>query len=114
MTKTILFVEDDLVDRLVLEKEINKAKEFSCVAAGSWADAVELLGKKKIDIIVTDHNLGDGKGVDFIEAYPDIPVVIITGMNDLELAVHAMKVGAYDFVVKDFDRNYLRVIPISC
>jgi PAS domain S-box-containing protein len=114
MIKTLLFVEDDLVDRLVLEKEINKTKEFNCFSAGSWEEATEVLRTKKVDVIVTDHNLGDGKGINFIDTYPDIPVVIITGMNDLELAVHAMKIGAYDFVVKDFDRHYLNIVPISC
>ncbi len=114
MMKTILFVEDDEVDRMSLERNIKKSNEFNFYSAQSMFKAREIISSSKIDIIVTDYNLGDGVGTDFIKNYPDIPVIIITGTNDIELAVQAMKVGAYDFLVKDFERNYLKMIAISC
>ena len=114
MNKTILFVEDDQIDRMSLERYIKKNNEFNYYSAESYSKAVEILSKKTIDVIVTDYNLGDGTGIDLIKKYPDIPVIIITGMNDIELAVNAMKEGAYDFLVKDFDRTYLKMISLSC
>ncbi|MCL2064538.1 MAG: PAS domain S-box protein [Candidatus Cloacimonetes bacterium] len=114
MNKTILIVEDDYVDRMALERNIVKNEGHLALYADSFNHAVGILSKNDIDVIVTDYFLGDGVGVDFISKYPDIPIVIITGLNDLGLAVNAMKNGAYDFLVKDFDGAYIQMIPIAC
>jgi PAS domain S-box-containing protein len=114
MIKTILFIEDDEVDRMSLERKIKKSNQFNFFSAPSVFKATEILSSNQIDVIVTDYNLGDGVGIDFIKKYLDIPVIIITGTNDIELAVTAMKEGAYDFLVKDFDRTYLKMIELSC
>lgn len=114
MIKTILFVEDDEVDRMSLERNMKNNENFKFISASSLFKANEVLQNDSVDVIVTDYNLGDGTGIELINKYPDIPVIIITGTNDIELAVTAMKEGAYDFLVKDFERNYLKMIAISC
>ena len=113
MNKTVLFVEDDHVDRMVLERNIQKSENFNHLFAESFKEAMETLENNEVDIIVTDYFLGDGIGVSFISEHPDIPVIIITGMSDIEMAVRAMKEGAFDFLIKDFDGAYIQLIPIA-
>ena len=114
MIKTVLIVEDDYVDRMALERSVINTDEFKHLFADSFKNALDIISKNDVDVIVTDYFLGDGTGVEFINNFPDIPVIIITGLNDLGLAVNAMKDGAYDFLVKDFEGAYIQMIPIAC
>ncbi len=64
------------------------------------------------DLILLDNNLGDGTGIDLLKMIEGaIPVIFITGKGSEEIAVEAMKLGAFDYIVKDVDRNYLTILP---
>lgn len=115
MKHKILFIEDDMIDRLSLQRLIkNYENTFTASFAGSFQEAKELINCTEFNVIVTDFHLGDGDGKDVIKIAKEVPVIIVTGANDVELAVNTMKAGAFDFLIKDNDRSYLKMIPLAC
>lgn len=113
-TYSILLVEDNL-DHLSFEKEsIGKIKDISqLISAGSSREAREKMETNDFDMIILDYRLPDSDGLSFLESLieqnNDIPVVMVTGLGNERIAVRAMKLGAYDYVVKD--RDYLKNLP---
>jgi len=110
----ILLVEDDEVDRMAFERFVQREDlGYDYVVADSVAKAREILSFQEFDVILLDYNLGDGTAFDVIDLEPDAPIILITGVNQIDLAVKAMKAGAYDYLVKDQERDYLQVMPIA-
>src|SRR5437016_3618623 len=110
----ILLIEDDKVDQMAFKRLQNDDKfPYDFVIAGSLTDAKKLLASEKFDIIVTDYLLGDGTGLEVLAFVQEIPVVITTGSGDEETAARAMRAGAYDYLVKDSERNYLKVLTLT-
>ncbi|MCL1827194.1 MAG: PAS domain-containing protein, partial [Candidatus Cloacimonetes bacterium] len=113
MTKNILFVNDDVLDTISLEYNLVHYG-FKFQSAKTIASAVKILSTESISVIVSNYIIEDGLGITFIGMYPDIPVIIITDMSNSEYAVHALKTGAYDFLIKDEENAYIKMIPIAC
>lgn len=110
----MLLVEDDVIDRMAFERHVkSQGLPYDYLTADSIARAKELLGSESFDVILLDYNLGDGTALDIIELEPEAPIVIITGSDQIDLAVAAMKAGAYDYLVKDLERDYLQVLPFA-
>jgi two-component system response regulator PilR (NtrC family) len=78
------------------------------------AGAKALLGKFKFDICLTDMRLPDGDGLELVEWMqshaPGVPVAVITAHGNVETAVQALKLGAFDFISKPLDLGNLRNI----
>jgi two-component system cell cycle response regulator len=75
-------------------------------------DALEMTRENNIDIILLDLMLPDSKGLDtftkYHQSYPDIPVVVITALNDENLGIQAVQQGAQDYLIKgDINSNIL-------
>jgi PAS domain S-box-containing protein len=110
----LLLVEDDAVDRMAFTRHLEREHlPYSCKTADSIAAAKELLQTQTFDIILLDHTLPDGLGFDLMPSVGDTPVVFVTGSESPENAVRAMKVGASDYLLKDHDRTYLRLMPLA-
>ena len=81
-------------------------------SAANLADAHRLLGETSIGLCLTDMRLPDGDGLELVEHiqqnYPDLPVAVITAHGSMEIAVQALKAGAFDFISKPIDLNVLR------
>ncbi|MCH9648358.1 MAG: EAL domain-containing protein [Deltaproteobacteria bacterium] len=75
--------------------------------------AHRLLEEKKFDIVISDFHLPDGTAMELFRRSCDIPIVVITGAGDEEIAVQAMRAGAYDYLIKDLGRKYLTILPIT-
>jgi len=110
----ILLIEDDRLDqkafmRLVKEKEL----PYDCTQADSVSQAQSILESERFDVLVCDYSLGDGTALDILDLVKDTPVIIVTGAGDEEVAVKAWKAGAYDYLIKDLERNYLKTVPIT-
>ena len=107
----LLLVEDDPVDRMAFERYAeDQGHGWECVWAPSIAKAKELLTAQPFDVVITDYRLGDGMGLELAELVKGIPVIFVTGAGNQEVAVSAMKAGAYDYLIKDQDRHYLHLI----
>lgn len=114
MSDTILLIDDD--ESLLRVTEYNLASAgFRVVTAGSGTRGLELFHKVSPDLVISDVKLGDMSGLDLLaevkKESPVTPVIIITAFGSIEMAVKAMKNGAFHFVTKPFDRDTLR---LSC
>ncbi|UCE78647.1 MAG: response regulator, partial [Nitrospiraceae bacterium] len=69
-------------------------------------DALTLLQQKKIKVVLTDVKMPKFSGLELLEVignyYPNIPVILMTGHADLEIAIDAVKKGAFDFIPKPY------------
>lgn len=108
----ILFVEDDYIDRIAISRYIEREKPiFNFRIADSFQAAKGFLKAEPYDLIISDYQLGDGTAFDLIKLIDNIPIIFVTGLGDQEIAVKAMKAGAYDYVIKDDSGGHLYKIP---
>ena len=111
---TVLLIEDDRIDQKAFERMVkNFDLPYNYKIADTVAQAKQELQKKRFDIVITDYILGDGKSFEVFDSIIDTPIIFITGAGDQEIAVQAMKAGAYDYLIKDPERNYLKFLPIT-
>jgi len=109
----VLLIEDDAVDQLAFRRLVeDEHLPYTYTIAGSVSDAKRILPSADFDLVISDYSLGDGTAFDTIDFQKHAPVVILTGAGNEEIAVSAMKKGAYDYMSKDIDRNYLKILPI--
>lgn len=112
----VLLVEDDpshaLLIRRVLAERCGEIEQVGTVAA---ANATLVRGS--FDLIVTDLNLPDSHAVSHVEGFriaaSTTPIVVLTSSTSLTDAVTAMKLGARDFIVKTFDRDFRDILTLS-
>ena len=110
--KKILLIEDDKLDQMAFERFVKDEKlPYDCTVAASVSQAQNILASEKFDIIVSDYSLGDGTALDILDLVKDIPVIVVTGVGDEEVAIKAWRGGAYDYIIKDLEGNYLKSIP---
>ena len=114
MKTRLLFVEDDLVDRMAFERFAEKERlPYGYTAAKSVGEATKLLQTAPFDLIISDYLLGDGTAFDILKLNLDAPVIIATGAGSEQIAVEAMKAGAYDYLIKDPEHEYLKVLQVT-
>jgi two-component system, NtrC family, response regulator PilR len=82
--------------------------------AESSARARELLSRGSYDLVISDIAMPDGNGVDVLrtakEIQPDTIVILITAYASTESAIEALKLGAYDYIIKPFDVEEMRIV----
>lgn len=103
--KTILIIEDN-VDIHNLLKELLE-KEYRIVSAYSGTEALMLLEKKNIDLILLDLILPGLTGEEIISQVKDIPIIVISAKTSPEDKVNVLLNGANDYISKPFDSNEL-------
>ncbi|MDX1490426.1 MAG: sigma-54 dependent transcriptional regulator [Pseudohongiellaceae bacterium] len=111
MTKaTILVVEDNWELREALCDTLELAN-FKVVSAESAEEALELLPNKRVDMVVSDVNMGDMDGHALLQRVraqsPMMPMLLITAYGSISKSVEAMRNGAVDYLVKPFDPQTL-------
>ncbi len=110
----ILLVEDDKVDQMAFERFVERENlPYDYAIAGSISEARDVLTTERFDIALIDYLLGDGTAFDLFDEIGDIPIIVITGTGDEAIAVQAMKSGAYDYLIKDLQGNYLVILPVT-
>lgn len=112
----ILYVEDDPGLGHLLSKHLRDRNHTVQVVRSVYA-AKQSLASDLPDVMLCDHNLPDGTGLDLINTvlakHSDLPCVMLTGVGNEGLAVTAMKAGARDYIVKDIDNNFLTLVPAT-
>jgi PAS domain S-box-containing protein len=112
--KHLLIIEDDKVDQMAFERFAKSgAFPYSYMLVNSIKDAKKALKSTSFDAIICDYFLGDGTGFEILELNYNIPIIVITGTGSEEVAVLALKKGAYDYLIKDIDGYYLKMLPIT-
>jgi len=114
MSQATALVIDDEPDICELLALTLGRMDIATDTAGDVGSAKALLGEKRFDICLTDMRLPDGDGLELVEWMqdnaPGIPVAVITAHGNVETAVQALKLGAFDFISKPLDLNNLRNI----
>jgi signal transduction histidine kinase len=109
----ILVVDDEVDIRKMVSICLGKSG-FRVDCAENAMQANIMLGLESYDAIVTDVMMPGEDGIAFLgrvhESWPDLPVIMMTGHAQLQMAVNAIKNGAFDFVHKPFDFDHLRKI----
>jgi len=102
-TPTILVVEDDAENRAAMVKVLESA-EYKVLETDNGQQALDILNEEDVDILVTDLRLPVMDGVELLKrakaVEQDVEVIMITGHGTVEIAVEAIKEGAYDFITK--------------
>lgn len=110
---SILIIDDEPDIRQLLSLTIERMG-YIAHAVENIASAKLALEKKWFQLCLSDLKLPDGSGLDivkFIQAeYSQTPVVVITAFGSMDIAVDAMKYGAFDFINKPVDLNKLRAL----
>lgn len=108
----ILLIEDNKLDQMAFERFLKDEKLlYDCTIATSVSEAQSILASEQFDTIVADYSLGDGTALDILDLVKDTPIIVVTGFGDEEVAIKAWRGGAYDYLTKDSEQNYLRAIP---
>lgn len=110
----ILLVEDDIIDQMAFKKMIKQRElDYDYTVVGSAEEAAAAVEGNAFDLVITDYMLGDGTAFDVMQLLKETPIIITTGAGNEEIAVRAMHEGACDYLVKDSEGNYLKVLPIT-
>ncbi len=113
MRPTALVVDDEPDIRELLTLTLDRM-QIDTVVAGDLAEARRKLAGRSFDICLTDMRLPDGNGLEIVEWIqknaPGVPVAVITAHGNVETAVQALKLGAFDFLSKPLDLQNLRNI----
>jgi len=109
----VLLIEDDRIDQMAFERAVREQQlPYRYKIAESIYEAREILDDGDFDIVICDFSLGDGTLFDILDnvVKKGIPIIVTTGNGDEETAVKAIKSGADDYIIKDVDRNYLKIL----
>ena len=114
----ILVIEDNPADSRLIREFLADADgdAFVTLEAGTLANGVDLLGRHSCDLVLLDLSLPDSQGLETLHSLhahaPNTPIIVLTGLDDDQLALTAMRHGAQDYLLKGkFDLSLLtRVI----
>ncbi|HPQ39814.1 MAG TPA: PAS domain S-box protein [bacterium] len=111
---SVLMIEDDQIDQKAFERFLSRGEyPYRCTYTSSLAEGLSRLSRETFDVILVDYQLGDGTALDLLKKCRDTPVIVITGMGNEEIAINAMKTGASDYLIKDIEGYYLKIIPMT-
>ena len=106
-----LVIDDEPDIRELLSITLGRM-DIDCTAAATVTQGKSILAEQTFDLCLTDMRLPDGDGLEIVshiqKEYSDLPVAVITAHGNMELAIQALKAGAFDFVNKPLDINDLR------
>ncbi|MDR1035827.1 MAG: sigma-54 dependent transcriptional regulator, partial [Deltaproteobacteria bacterium] len=111
MEGKILIVDDEPNYQLIIG-DILVEEGCSVLTAGSGNEAFQIFSEDpEVDLVLTDMTMPNGSGIDLLEktkkARPEVPVIMLTAHGTVELAVKAMKQGAFDYLTKPYNNDDL-------
>lgn len=118
-TKTVLIADDSRAMRAMLTSTIESLGEINIIEACSGFEALRLLPRESVDLILTDINMPDINGLELISYlrnnpnYQDIPVIIISTEGSQKDIDRGKLLGANEYVVKPFDPAMLQELLLK-
>ncbi len=113
MKRRILIVDDE---EIVVQSclRILSGDEYDVDVAGNGLEALIKVGERDYDMLILDIMMPKMNGIEVLqrvkETHPDIDVIMITGLNEIDTAVKAMKLGAFDYLPKPFDPEEFEMV----
>jgi two-component system response regulator AtoC len=102
---TILVVDDELGVRQSFYMVLKD--EFKVLLAESGSEAIEIFSKNAVDLILLDILLPDSDGIELLEKFlemdPNTEIIMVTAVKEIQTAVKAIKLGAYEYIIKPFN-----------
>ena len=109
--RSILIVDDERDLLQLLKRSLEPDLDCRIQTAPNGGAALKYLGADTFDLVLADIKMPGMNGLELLEHIkrdtPDLTVVMMTAHGDIEMAVQAMKSGAYDFITKPFDHEAL-------
>jgi putative nucleotidyltransferase with HDIG domain len=106
----ILVVDDEAPVRTMIAAALER-QGFSIEQAGGANEAIEALELNNFNLVLTDIIMQDVNGIALLDRIhalqPNLPVVMVTAVHDIAVAIDAMRRGAYDYLLKPFEREQL-------
>ncbi|MGB5158345.1 HD-GYP domain-containing protein [Desulfobacterium sp. N47] len=103
--KKILIIDDDESVLRTLKRIIDKIRR-ECVLASSAEEARRILEQESFDLVLCDIRLPGESGMDLVRhilsGYPETAVIVVSGLDDPDVAEKALEIGVYGFIVKPF------------
>jgi len=110
MRHRILVVDDDDAMREMMALALSK-EGYRVATAGSAADGIADLGDQQFDLVITDIYLGDGTGLDLVDAIEaqqtETRIILVTARGSIETAAFARRRGVFDYLAKPFELEHL-------
>src|SRR5215211_5934677 len=111
--KQVLVVDDEPNLRKILAAQLSR-DGYDVLVAEDGEQGLSLLRENHIDLVVTDLKMPKVDGMtllrEAVKENPDLPVVMITAHGTVDTAVEALKLGAFDYLTKPFDKDEVRQI----
>ena len=108
----ILIVDDEPFVRNILREILSD--HYECVDAASAEEALARLQTETFNLVLSDVQMSGISGLEMIprviELAPDIGIIMISGMKNIESAIKAMRAGAFDYVTKPFDFDHVEAV----
>lgn len=112
MKDQILIVEDDSISREGMRLSL-EVEGYQVFTTESGQEALEVLNDKKIDLILSDIVMDELSGIDLLlkvkKKWPEIIVILITGYGSLDTVIQALRLGAYDYLLKPCSDEELKI-----
>ena len=109
-TKTVLIVDDDEGMRDTLKAILKR--DYLVLTAATGEEGLTVLKREDVDLILLDVRLPGINGLEMLtivkENYSLVEVIMVSALSEVEVAVTAMKQGAYHYITKEFDYDGLR------
>ena len=106
----ILVVDDEEHVRTMIASTLER-HGYEVHLASCGREAMDLLDMNSFDLVLTDIVMQDGNGIALLERaharQPNLPVVMVTAVHDISVAIDSMRRGAYDYLLKPFEREHL-------
>ena len=112
--QSIITVDDSSAMRRIIKNTLQKLGFETILEAGNGVEALEVMSKNKVDMIVTDWNMPEMDGLTFVKAvrakdeYKDLPILMITTEAAKEDILTALRSGVNNYVVKPFTPETLQ------
>lgn len=110
--KKILVIDDDPIERRLLQAVLGKAAGFEVITAENGQLGLER-AVPTVGAVILDLQLPDMSGMDVLKklksSRPELPVLMLTGVTDLQTAVAATQAGAYNYLTKPFENDHLTI-----
>ena len=116
LSDKILIVDDELEIANMVGELLNLAG-YECFMANSGDSALKALGKREFGLVVTDIMMPGMSGIELLieikKSFPDVAVIMVTGLDDRNMAIHTLELGAYGYIIKPFNRNEILINVVS-
>ncbi len=104
----ILILDDQEIIRVQLRRILQK-NGYTTLEAGDASTALEILNREPVELVLSDIRMPGMTGLEFVQTIahriPDLAVIMVSGVDSMEMAMECLRHGAYGYIVKPFDTS---------